>query len=175
MAKHSPSYNKLAKLFHWLSAILVIGLFAVGIWMVELTYYSEWYQKAPHWHKSVGFCLAIFTFLRLLWKIKSVPPAIEGSQFEKKAAISVHHLLYLLLFVLFISGYLISTADGRAIEIFNWFELPSLGAFINNQEDVAGLIHEYAAYSLIALVVIHALAALKHHFINKDNTLRKML
>lgn len=175
MASVSPSYNKLAKLFHWLSAILVIGLFAVGIWMVELTYYSEWYRTAPHWHKSVGFCLAILTLLRLLWKIKSVTPAIEGSQFEKKAAVSVHHLLYLLLFVLFISGYLISTADGRGIEIFNWFELPGLGAFINNQEDIAGLIHEYAAYALIALVSLHALAALKHHFINKDNTLKKML
>lgn len=169
------SYNLLAKVFHWLSAILVIGLFAVGLWMVELTYYSEWYQLAPHWHKSVGLCLALLTLIRLAWKLFSQTPKIEGSPLERKAAISAHHLLYLLLFVLFISGYLISTADGRGIMIFDWFELPGLGSFFNNQEDIAGLVHEYAAYALIGLVALHALAALKHHFINKDNTLKKML
>ena len=76
---------------------------------------------------------------------------------------------------MFLSGYLISTADGRGIEVFNWFEVPGLGSFIENQEDLAGQVHEYAAYILIGLSSLHALAALKHHFMNKDNTLKKML
>ena len=175
MRQKITEYNKLAKILHWLSAMIVIGLFSAGFWMVDLTYYSEWYQTAPHWHKSTGLCLFIITSIRLIWKFISVSPPIEGSTFEKKAALSAHHLIYLLLFVLFISGYLISTADGRGIEIFNWFELPGLGSFIENQEDLAGLVHEYTAYCLIALSSLHALAALKHHFISKDNTLRKML
>jgi len=168
-------YNTLAKLLHWLSAGLVIGLFAAGFWMVELDYYSEWYTTAPHWHKSAGILFFILTLIRLSWKFISTSPGLIGSQFEKKAAVAAHHLLYILLLTLFISGYLISTADGRGIEIFNWFTVPGLGSFINNQEDLAGLIHEYVAYTLIGLAALHALAAMKHHFINKDNTLKKML
>lgn len=168
-------YNKLAKTLHWTSALLVIGLFAAGYWMVDLTYYSEWYKTAPHWHKSVGLCLFAVTTLRLLWKFFSTSPAIEGTAFEKKAASAAHHLIYVLMFTLFLSGYLISTADGRGIEIFDWFELPGFGSFIENQEDLAGLVHEYVAYTLIGLASLHALAALKHHFIDKDNTLKKML
>lgn len=169
------SYNKLSKLFHWLSAILVIGLFSAGYWMVDLSYYSEWYKTAPHWHKSFGITLLGITTLRLLWKIISPAPAIQGSNFEIKAAKSAHHLTYLLMFTIFLSGYLISTADGRGIDVFNWFEVPGLGSFIEDQEDLAGLVHRYVAYALIGLVSLHALAALKHHFINKDNTLKKML
>ena len=68
-------YNKLSKSLHWLSAILVFGMFAAGYWMVDLTYYSEWYKTAPHWHKSVGICLIALTILRLFWKtISSSPP-----------------------------------------------------------------------------------------------------
>lgn len=168
-------YNKVAKSLHWLSAIVVIGLFAAGWWMVELTYYSEWYKTAPHWHKSVGLCLCLLTCVRLVWKIISVHPKIEGNPFERKVAAIAHNALYLLLFTLFISGYLISTADGRAIDVFNWFSVPALGSFVDNQEDIAGLIHQYTAYTLIGLATLHALAALKHHFITKDNTLKKML
>lgn len=168
-------YNKLAKIFHWLSAILVIGLFAAGYWMVDLSYYSEWYKTAPYWHKSVGLCFVAFTLARLIWKLLSNAPAIEGSAFEKKAAVFAHNLIYILLFTMFLSGYLISTADGRGIDVFNWFEVPGLGSFIENQEDLAGQVHEYTAYILIGLSSLHALAALKHHFMNKDNTLKKML
>ena len=83
--------------------------------------------------------------------------------------------MYLLIFVIFSSGYLISTEDGRGIDVFTWFTVPSLGALFENQADIAGNIHFYAAWSLVIIASIHALAALKHHFINKDNTLRKML
>lgn len=175
MSNSLATYNKLAKLLHWFSAIMVIGLFAAGYWMVDLSYYSEWYQKAPHWHKSFGLCFVVITLGRLIWKLISSAPKIEGSAFEKKAATYAHYLIYILLFTMFLSGYLISTADGRGIAVFNWFEVPGLGSFIENQEDLAGQVHEYAAYILIGLSGLHALAALKHHFIDKDNTLKKML
>ena len=83
--------------------------------------------------------------------------------------------MYLLLFGLFISGYLISTADGRAIDIFNWVSVPAFGELIENQEDVAGDIHFYLAWTVIIVAALHALAALKHHFINKDDTMKQML
>lgn len=74
-----------------------------------------------------------------------------------------------------ITGYLISTADGRGIEIFEFITIPAYGAIIENQEDIAGLVHKWLAYSLIMLAILHALAALKHHLIDKDNTLNRMI
>jgi len=86
-----------------------------------------------------------------------------------------HSAIYLLLLLIMFSGYLISTADSRGIWVFEWFELPGFGSFIDDQADIAGLVHQYAAYSLIVLVVVHALGALKHHFIDKDSTLLRMV
>jgi cytochrome b561 len=83
--------------------------------------------------------------------------------------------MYVILLALPISGYLISTEDGRGIDVFNWFTLPGLGALFEGQADMAGQIHFYAAWALILIAAVHAIAALKHHFINKDNTLRKMI
>ena len=83
--------------------------------------------------------------------------------------------MYLGLTGLFITGYLISTADGRAIEVFDWFSVPGFGSFIENQEDLAGEIHEIIAYGIMGLAALHALAALKHHFLDRDNTLTRML
>ncbi|REL30367.1 cytochrome b [Thalassotalea euphylliae] len=178
MLKDSESqYGIVSKFFHWLSAIVVIGLFAVGFWMVDLSYYSQWYKTAPHWHKSIGILLLIATFMRLLWKLLTPSPkAVQSTSASlQKAATIMHYLLYLLLILIMTSGYLISTADGRAIEVFTWFNVGSLGELFANQEDIAGVVHEYLAYTLIALVVVHALAALKHHFIDKDETLRRMI
>ena len=73
------------------------------------------------------------------------------------------------------SGYLISTADERGISVFGLFEVPGFGSLIDNQEDLAGVVHKYAAYLVIGLTLLHAAAALKHHFIDKDETLTRML
>jgi cytochrome b561 len=86
-----------------------------------------------------------------------------------------HGLLYLLLFALMVSGYLISTADGRGLEVFDWFAIPATLSGLKGQEDLAGEVHLYLAWSLILLAALHALAALKHHFIDRDITLKRML
>lgn len=143
--------------------------------MVELNYYSEWYRIVPHWHKSIGLLFALLIVLRIAWKCINPSPTPVGSNIERKVAGVAHFSLYALMILIFISGYLISTADGRGISVFNWFTVPSFGEFVENQEDVAGLVHEYLAYSLIGLVSLHAIAALKHHFIDKDDVLRRML
>ncbi|MFG0607015.1 cytochrome b [Vibrio mimicus] len=172
---NNQHYNLVARSIHWVSALVVIGMFAVGTWMVDLSYYSEWYRTAPHWHKSVGILLIALTAFRLVWKLLTTSPKIEGARWEILTAKSVHHLMYLGLFVLFVSGYLISTEDGRGIDVFNWFTVPGMGAFFENQADIAGEVHFYTAWGLILLAALHAAAALKHHFIHRDNTLRKML
>ena len=173
----TDQYGWIAKLFHWVVALSVFGLFAVGIWMVDLDYYNSWYTQAPFLHKSAGVLLAVIMLCRLIWRIINITPAplTSHTHWEVITARIAHGLFYSLIFLMVISGYLISTADDRPIDVFGWFEIPSLGSLIDNQADIAGLAHEWLAYLLIALASIHALAALKHHFIDKDTTLKRMI
>ncbi|GGD67677.1 cytochrome b [Lacimicrobium alkaliphilum] len=175
MKANTDSWGASLIIVHWLSALAVFGLFALGWWMVDLTYYSDWYRTAPHTHKSVGILLALLTLFRLFWRATHKRPAPLGNKVERRTSGLAHKLIYMLLILLFTSGYLISTADGRGIEVFDWFTVPGFGSVIENQEDLAGDIHEWLAYTLIALAVLHALAALKHHLINKDKTLTRMI
>ncbi|MFK5986056.1 MAG: cytochrome b [Pseudomonadota bacterium] len=162
---------------HWLTAITVIALFILGLWMVELTYYDSWYRDAPNIHKSIGLLLFAITLFRILWLSLSIRPGALSSysQIEQQLAKIVHWALYILLFSLMFSGYLISTADGRAIELFNWFDVPAIISGIEGQEDIAGQVHYILAMSLIVITGIHAMGAIKHHFIDKDSTLTRML
>ena len=168
------NYGRISIGLHWLVAIAVIGLFGLGLWMVELTYYDPWYQRAPNLHKSMGVLLFFVMLARLAWHLGNARPRLSGAPWEQGAARLVHGLLYLLLYALMVSGYLISTADGRAIDVFGLFRIPATLTG-KQQEDIAGVVHEFLAYGVIALATLHALAALKHHFIDRDNTLKRML
>ncbi|MGE5154009.1 MAG: cytochrome b [Bdellovibrio bacteriovorus] len=171
------AYGIIAIALHWLVAIVVLGLFALGLWMVGLTYYDTWYRTAPSIHKGVGVLLFLVLVLRLLWRLANPNPAPEPthSRFERLASSVVHGLLYLLLFGVMASGYLISTADGRAIDVFGLFQVPATLTGLPNQADLAGDIHLALAITVIVLAAVHALAALKHHFIDRDRTLLRML
>lgn len=177
MLKNTESnYGLIAKILHWLSALTIIGLFILGYWMVDLTYYSQWYKTAPMWHKSVGVLLMLTTVFRVCWKLYNRTPKaiVTHAAFEKLASKLAHIAIYILLFSLMISGYLISTADSRGIDVFNWFTVPGLGELFDDQADLAGLIHKYIAYTLITFSLLHAGAAIKHHLVDKDDTLKRM-
>lgn len=171
------TYGWISIVLHWSMALAVLALFALGYWMRGLSYYDEWYRLGPYIHKSVGILFAALLIFRLIWRFFNCQPksADTLSTLEKRAAHLVHALLYILLLSIICSGYLISTADGRSIEVFTWFDIPAVLTDLDGQEDIAGTVHKYLAYSVIALAALHALAALKHHFIDKDNTLKKML
>ena len=171
----STRYGLLSRAIHWGSALAVFGLFGLGLWMRSLDYYSEWYQRGPDLHKSIGVLLFAVLLLRLVWRFVSPPPAQPAafSPLVKLAAHAMHGLLYFGLFAVMVSGYLISTADDRVLDVFGLFSLPSLLSF-EQQEDIAGEIHEYGAWALVIFAVLHGLAALKHHFIDRDDTLRRM-
>lgn len=175
LGNSQSSFGWISISIHWISAVAIIGLFILGWWMVDLTYYSPYYQTAPLWHTSIGILLAFVTVARLVWRKLNPSPEATGAAWEKISAVVAHVAMYLLLFGIFFSGYLIPTADGRGIEVFDWFVVPSMGELIEHQGTSSGDFHRWAAYVLMALVAVHALAALKHHFINKDTTLRRML
>lgn len=176
--RNSPTgYGLLSILMHWLVALTVFALFGLGLWMVELDYYSSWRHTAPNLHKSLGLSLFAVMFLRLLWRFVSPLPAALGtySRTTRMGAKLGHGVLYLGLFALMFAGYLISTADGRGISVFGLFAVPATITSITDQEDVAGVVHQYLAWGLVLFAALHALAALKHHFIDRDVTLLRML
>lgn len=177
LANSESQFGLVSKSLHWLVAIGIFGLFGVGLWMVDLTYYDSWYRTAPYYHKSVGVVVGTLMLVRGLWMMKSGKPRalVSHQPWETLLSKATHVLLYVLVFAIVLSGYAISTADGRALEVFNWFQIPSLGSLVENQEDIAGEVHEILAFSLIGLVVLHAMAAIKHHMIDKDDTLKRML
>ena len=175
--RNSPQgYGWLAIILHWLVAVAVIGLFALGFWMVELSYYDDWYRRAPDIHRSIGVLLFAVVVLRLVWRwVNPSPRPLPNHQrWEVVSAHLTHLLLYVLMFVAMISGYLITTADGSAIQVFGWFEVPSVTGQIKGMEDIAGTIHYWATWALVVLAGVHALAALKHHLVDRDDTLRRM-
>ena len=169
------SYGLVSILLHWLIAAAAIGLFALGVWMVELGYYDRWYRSAPQLHKSIGVLLFGVLLARLAWRQANPRPRPIGSPLQARAAAAVHGLLYLLLFALMLSGYLISTADGRGIAVFDLFRLPATLSGGQRQADVAGLLHRLLGYALMAVTALHAGAAVKHHLVDRDRTLRRML
>lgn len=160
---------------HWLSAFAVFGLFVLGWWMTGLGYYDSWYTLAPWWHKSFGMLLLVASIARVAWRLSQPTPKAHGTLLERRAAHVGHGLIYVLMFVVMLSGYLISTAEGRGISVFDWFTIPALIAGLPDQAVVAGDIHWYAAWALVILAVGHGLAALKHHWVDRQDTLMRML
>ena len=177
LRNNAERYGYVAVVLHWLSAAVLLGLFGLGLWMVGLDYYHPWYHQSPWWHRSFGVLVAVLMLLRLMFRCCDQQPKtlLSISRFEQVSATVTHLALYLVVFAVVISGYLMSTADGQAVTVFNWFELPALNNRINNQEDIAGDIHQYLAWVMMVLACLHALAAVKHHFVDKDRTLLKML
>ncbi|WP_018402434.1 cytochrome b [Marinobacter gelidimuriae] len=170
------TYGLVAVFLHWLVALTVAGMFGLGYWMVGLTYYDAWYKQGPDIHRSVGVLLFIAMLLRVVWRLMNPrPEPMPGHRrWELVAAHLSHGLLYVLLFVAMVSGYLISTADGSSVSVFSWFDVPSITGRIKGMEDTAGVVHYWVTWGVVVLAGIHALGALKHHFIDRDNTLRRM-
>ena len=166
-----------SRILHWLSALLIFGLFALGYWMRTLDYYHPWYQQAPNLHKSFGIMLVLIMLIRMVWRFFTRKPEHMTSHkaWELKLAHIIHWILYLGILLILITGYLIATSENRPIEVFELFNVPAVMAAFEEQEDIAGFIHEWAAYILMAFVGFHILGALKHHFIDKDKTLKRML
>ena len=177
MRDTETSYGSVSILLHWISALAIVGLFGLGIYMVELTYYDPLYNRLPFLHKSIGLLHAFAFALWVAWRLANPWPApVPGTgALEARAARLAKHVFFWLIALVIASGYLIPTADGAPINVFGWFEVPALLTGLPRQEDLAGAVHRYAAYALIALAVVHAAAALRHHFIDRDATLRRML
>jgi cytochrome b561 len=179
MSKPSPSansYTRVAILLHWLVAIALVGSFSVGIYMHELPL-SPWKLKIYSWHKWAGVSIFLLVLVRLAWRMTHRPPEPPAAMpvWQRKVAESVHHLLYVLMVAIPLSGWLMSSAKGFQTVYFGVLPLPDL-----LQKDVAlgetlQQIHMLLNFTLAGLVAAHVAAALKHHFLDRDGVLARML
>jgi cytochrome b561 len=178
LLRNTPwTYGAIHIVLHWLTATSVIGLFASGVWMVGLTYYHPWYHPAPALHKSFGLVLVAVMLVRVLWRWgNGVPEPEPGVRpWEARTAHVVHIVLYVGVFAAAVSGYLIATARGDPVAVFDLVSVPATVHGLHRQEDVAGVFHYWVSYGLIGLAAFHAAGALKHHLIDRDATLLRML
>lgn len=168
-------YGWISRLIHWTMAAAVPAMFGYGLWMRSLDYYDPLYKSAPALHKSVGLVLLAVLAVRFGWRLANPDPdRSELRPLERRAAELLHWGFYPLLLALMASGYFISTADGRPIMVFGLLAVPAV-VKVPGLEEIAGDVHAALAWLTIGFAALHAAAALKHHFLDRDRTLRKML
>ena len=174
MQNSETHYGVIAIILHWVMAILLIALLVFGLYMVGLPISLE-KLKLYGWHKEYGIFALILVMIRIVWRLTNITPRLSLPLLEKLAARTVHWAFYVFMFAMPITGWLITSAAGLPVSFFGLFVLPNL---VDPNDDLMKLfqeIHKWLGYGLIATIILHASAALKHHFINKDDILRRML
>jgi cytochrome b561 len=167
-----------ARTLHWIVAALVIGLFGFGLWMTEVPPREDrrFYIAI---HASIGITLLAIMLVRLFWRAANVEPAQpEGTPaWQRKAAWISHRLLYSLTFATLIVGWLLSGTLKQPLEpkILGVVPVPQLLEAGSPYRSTLAEAHEWLAYALIAVVTVHAAAALYHHFMLRDSVMRRML
>lgn len=170
------SYGITAKSFHWLMALLVIGMLCVGFYMDGMEMGPDKIQLFGL-HKSTGALILGLATLRLLWRWMNPVPALPaGIPFWQRAGAHLSHYgLYALLFAMPLIGWAMSSAAGFPVSVYGWFTLPNIVPVDPDMVKLCKRLHYYGAVAFIALISLHVLAALFHHFIRKDDVLRRML
>lgn len=172
------SYGSVAKALHWGLALALWGMFLFGRNIAQMKPALDNIHLYG-WHKSTGILLLSLILFRLLWRFISAPPKIITDSTTPKAQIylahSVHFSLYLLMLLTPLLGWLASSATGFEMRFFGTFRIPPIASENPALEEWLFTLHGISATLLIALSVLHLLAALYRHFIKKDNTLRRMI
>lgn len=182
MIKDTPSkLSHTTLILHWLIGITMIALLGTGVYMAENSVYGLF-----PWHKSFGFLILFIVILRVYWRIKNgwPKPASQYSSIEIKLSKIVHWTLILGTLIMPISGIVMSSMGGHGIYLF---ELEIIAKNVNpeninrvlahNKEisSIGKAIHHWTGYIMIAAIVLHVVGAIKHHVVDKDNTLKRML
>lgn len=164
-----------AQFLHWSIALMVIGLAIVGLLMDEMANSPD-KLKVYALHKSTGLTVLALVLLRLLWRLIDTRPPLPASmpRWQRLLSSATHGLLYLLLLLMPLSGWLYNSASNFPLRWFGLFKVPALTGPDRDIKQWANDIHETGFYVLAALFALHVAAALKHHFIDRDATLARM-
>jgi len=169
---NNRSYNLLSKLFHWVSALIIIGLLAVGMIMEDMEGPEKF--ELMGWHKAFGALILLVLVARVINRFTNPVDEVPGiSEKNAKLAKAGHGLLYLCMLVMPISGILMSQSGGHAVDMFG-FVLPTLVEKSESLGQITHIVHGLTSKLLIALILGHIGAALYHHFVLKDATLKRM-
>jgi cytochrome b561 len=165
---------------HWLLGLAVLAMFGVGFYMADLPF-SPLRLKLYNWHKWAGVTFLALSVARLLWRLTHRPPALPQAitqampSWQTRAYHATHHLLYVLFFAVPLIGWAYSSAAGFPIVWFGQIPLPDLLAPNKELAELIQPLHGLAAFALLGLAGLHIAAALKHHWIDRDGLLSRML
>lgn len=175
MSPRTGAYTRTAIGLHWLVALLILSAFPLGLYMSDLPL-SPAKLRLYSYHKWMGVTVFLLAVLRLSWRLGHRPPALPDTMPRRaKLAAGMHWLLYALLFIVPLSGWLMSSAKGVQTVWFGVLPLPDLVAKDKALGDLLAELHESFNYLMAGMVLAHAGAALKHHFIDRDAILARML
>ena len=172
----SAGYTRTAIALHWLIFTLIACGFTLAVYMVDLPL-SPQKLKYFSWHKWIGVTVFLAALVRVGWRLTHPAPALPETmlQWEKRAAAMGHAALYVLIVIIPITGWLYSSATGVPTVYLGLVQLPDL---VPHDKPLAGqlkLVHISLNYTLFVIVCIHAAAALKHHFVDRDGVLGRMI
>lgn len=167
-------YTRTAVLLHWLVALLIFAAFPLGVYMADLPF-SPTKLQLYSYHKWIGITVLLLVAVRLAWRAThAAPAAAPAPRWQQAAATATHHLLYVLMVAVPLTGWLMSSAKGFQTVWFGVLPLPDLVAKDKALGDLLQTVHKLLNFTLLALVAVHIGAALKHHFIDKDGLLKRM-
>ena len=172
----NPAYTRTAIVLHWLMAVLILIPFPVGVVMHEMAFSPDKLRMLSY-HKWLGVTIFMLLLFRLMWRFTHKPAPMQQSMpaWQQNAATVVHVLLYMLLFAIPMSGWLMSSAKGFQTVYLGLFPLPDLIGKDKLLGEILSEVHEVLNITMLILFGAHVLAALKHHFVDRDGTLVRML
>ncbi len=171
-----PQYNRVAKGLHWLMALLIIGLIPLGLYMHDLPLSPQKLQLYS-WHKWAGVSVFVLLLARVAWRLAFPPPPLpwQMSRTQQQLAHLGHLGLYLLMLVIPVSGWLMSSAKGIQTVWFGVLPIPDLISKDKALGAQLADLHALLSWTLVALLIVHVGAALKHHIVDRDDVLKRML
>ena len=175
-AAPAESYDRTAKAVHWTTLLLIAGVY-MAVWASHVVGTKEQSALLVQLHRSMGLTILALTLFRLAWRWNArIPPLpAELPPFQKFAARVTEYIFYALLLLQPALGLLNTNARGRRVDFYFLGELPPVIGPDKVLAKQAMAAHEFVAYLLVALVALHAAAALFHHFVRRDNVLKAML
>ncbi|MCX7672801.1 MAG: cytochrome b [Thiobacillaceae bacterium] len=169
-------YTRSAIALHWAVALLILAALPMGLYMTELTL-SPLKLKLYAYHKWLGVTVFLLALPRLLWRLSHPPPPLPASvpAWQRRAAHALHWALYALMLALPLSGWLMSSAKGFQTVYLGLLPIPDLLPKDEALGERLVAVHATLAYVLLAALLVHVAAALKHHFVDRDEVLTRML
>jgi cytochrome b561 len=169
-------YTLTAITLHWLVVVLILCSATLGLYMVGLPL-SPAKLKFYSWHKWIGVTIFMVAVLRILWRLAHPAPPLPAAtpRWQRMAAAASHLLLYLLVIVIPLSGWAMSSALGVPTVYLGLLQLPDLVAKDKALGEQLKLLHQSLNWTLAALVAVHVAAALRHHVVDRDDVLHRML